>query len=330
MYGMRIPNNTMVGDLTNAVEEGRDAYSRLQIQIASGNKYLNRSDNPIETNEAASINNSNLRLEQWGKNVVTADSWEKATDATLQNILGSLQRANELVVQSNDGAMAMAKSSIAMEVDSIIESLTQSANSQYTGQYMFAGQGGTGMTGNDPFLVTRDAAGKITAVTYQGGTERKNAQISDTGTSEYGLVGEGSASPSAKQDIGIFKFTSLEDDGSGTFVNQEVHTFDELIKWRDKLESGDTTDWDQTLSRVQGGLEQVVNKVIDNASSQQKFQSLGKNVAALSTSQINRLSDLEDLDMTAAITELTSMQSNLQASLQMITRMNAMSIVNFI
>jgi flagellar hook-associated protein 3 FlgL len=329
MYGMRIPNNTLLGDLQDAIQDNRTEYSKLQLNIATGKKYLNRSDNAIETNEAATIKNYNTRLGQWEKNVESVANWEKATDGSLQSILSLLQRANEVAVQANDGTTADSIENLANEVDSIIESLVQTGNSKYNGKYLFEGVGGTNMTGVDPFAVTRNAEGQITAVTYEGSSTQRTVQTSDTETATYGLVGVGTASPSANQDKGIFKFTSLED-VAGVWTEVEVNTFDNLVRWRDALEDGDLTDMEEITERVQRSLDHVIGKVIENASSQQKFDNYLDNLSTLEASQTNRLSDVEDLDVTAAITNLTTMQANLQASLQMVTRMNAMSIVNFI
>lgn len=334
MYGSRIPSLTLSSALVDAMKENRDGYSRLQVQISSGKKYLARSDDPIETNEAASLNNINTQIGQWKKNVATCTDWEKATDSVLQSILATMQRANEVVVEANDGTNAANRETIAVEIDSVIESLVNDANSKYTGRYLFGGVGGTGMTGVDPFAITRDASGHITTVQYQGSTERRTVQISDTGTTQYGLVGEGTAEGTPDEDIGIFKFENYEnlaaEGDPPDWQNVEVRIFDTLIDLRDSLLSKDFTDWDKKLNRVQAGLDHVITKVIDNATSQQKFERISENIDALESSQVSRLSDLEDLDMAVAFNNLTMMQTNLQASLQMITRMNALSIVNFI
>jgi flagellin-like hook-associated protein FlgL len=245
-----------------------------------------------------------------------------------------MQRMNEVAVKINDGTNAAERKTIATEVDAVIESLVKDANSKYTGRYLFGGVGGTNMSGLEPFAVTRDASGKISGVTYEGSTERREVQISESSSTYYGLVGEGTAMPSANEDIGIFKFTNYEDISAEgdppNFQNVEVRIFDTLITLRDNLQAEDFTDLESELGRVQASVDHVITKVIDNATSQQKFERIEKNVDALESSQVSRLSDLEDLDMAVAFNNLTLMQTNLQASLQMITRMNAMSIVNYI
>ena len=334
MYGSRIPSLTLSNALVDAMKTNRDGYSRLQIQISTGQKYLARSDDPIETNEAASLENITAQINQWRKNVNTCIDWEKASDSVLQSILETMQRANEVVVEANDGTNAANRTTIAEEIDAVIESLANDANSKYTGSYLFSGVGGTNMTGIDPFAITRDASGKITSVDYQGSTDRRIVQISDTGSTQYGIVGEGTASGTPDEDIGIFKFENYENVAAEgdpqDWQNVEVNIFDTLIDLRDSLKDSDFTDWEKKLNRVQAGLDHVITKVIDNATSQQKFEQIENNLDALESSQVSRLSDLEDLDMAVAFNNLTMMQTNLQASLQMITRMNALSIVNFI
>jgi len=316
------------------MKANRDAYSRLQIQISTRKKYLARSDDPIETNEAAALKNVTTQIDQWRKNVNTCLDWEKAGDSVLQSILATMQRAHEVIVEANDGTNAANRETIAKEIDSIIESLVNDANSKYTGRYLFGGVGGTGMTGVDPFAVTRDASGKITAVQYQGSTERRAVQISDTGTTRYGLVGEGTEGGTPDEDIGIFKFESYEntavEDDPPNWQNVEVRIFDTLIDLRESLNNQDFSGWEKKLNRIQSGLDHVITKVIDNATSQQKFERITDNIDALESSQVSRLSDLEDLDVAVAFNNLIMMQTNLQASLQMIACMSSLSIVNFI
>ncbi|OGV54715.1 MAG: hypothetical protein A2X49_09580 [Lentisphaerae bacterium GWF2_52_8] len=334
-YGTRIPNLTLRGELDSAIDFNRTGYSELQIQIAKGTKYIQRSDNPVATDEAGVIKTENVQSEQWRTNIQRAEGWEKTTDASMQQVLSVMQRVNELTVQANNDINATDRSTIAKEVNQIIDSLVSVGNSQYLGVGIFSGM----VTGTDAFTKTVDADGNITAVTYNGGTTQRNIQTSESSSTVYGLIGEGIAG----SNTGVFRNTSFENIATAgnpdDYQNVDTRLFAELINFRDWLNGGTITDptggnpnYDKTtnMNRLQNCLEQVISKVVENSTSQQKLKRLETSVDSGITAATNRLSDVEDLDMARAATRLNEMQVTLEASLQIAAQIGKISILNYI
>lgn len=331
MYGSRIPDLTYVGELQESINNNKTNYSRIQLQISSNKKYINRSDAPISTNEAAVLKNDNVELAQWKSNILMADGWERATDSATNEILDYMQRVNELTVQAGDGTSAAAtnRKAIGEELDGIIEALTTYGNTNYLGTYIF---GGTDTT-NPPFTVTRDpATNQITDVTYQGNEEQRSTQISVNSTINYGIVGSDAGVPSSNQ--GMFRFNAMINTGtteSPVWTSTDVDIFDSLIKFRDEMNSETIPpETDTTRRELQAAVGHVTDKVVTNATNLQKLERLNKNIESMMTGTTNRIGELTELDMTEATIQLYQFQNNLSASMQMITKMNSMSIVNFI
>jgi flagellin-like hook-associated protein FlgL len=95
----------------------------------------------------------------------------------------------------------------------------------------------------------------------------------------------------------------------------------------------DVTDkqlFDRILRRVQKGLDNVIERVVDSGSNQSKFENLTASVGAIGTAAEKRLSKLEDIDVAKAATDLSTVEASLQASLQLATKITDLSIVNYI
>lgn len=171
------------------------------------------------------------------------------------------------------------------------------------------------------FSATRDSEGNIITVTYNGSDNSRKIQVSDyKTTSDYGTVGSD-----------IVNFESLEKNPTPPpdWVYNDVNMFDTLIKLREDLSDGNTAS-DTMVKRNERALDNIVTQVVTNGVSQNKLELMAKNVEISQESGNNWLSELGSLDVAEAITNLNEMEAALQASLQMVPRMNSMRIVDFI
>lgn len=335
----------MQNQMQSAIFDNRDAYNKLSSKISSGQNYLTRSENPIATNEAATIKQNVSTNAQWADNVEYADNWETVTNSYLQNILDVLHRSNEIVTEANNTInQPNGWGNLATELDTQLDSLLSNANSRYMGISIFAGTKTS--DGIDPYTATRDAtSNKITSIDFLAGftdktTTFRTIQIGEYTTSSYGALGSGNYERS------VFQTNYIGDDG----VKANFDTFQTLIDLRKYLDGetasidrslymegealpADVTDkqlFDRILRRVQKGLDNVIERVVDSGSNQSKFESLDASVSAIGTAAEKRLSKLEDIDVAKAATDLSTVEASLQASLQLATKITDLSIVNYI
>jgi flagellar hook-associated protein 3 FlgL len=327
---IRATNAILIDTLKNSINQNRDTYSEMMVKISEGKKYLSRSEDVVATNEVQTLKNNVGKNDQWINNLSTSISWTQSTSSVLSDVLDSMQRLNELAVEANDGTNAANRSDIASEVNQILEGLVTSGNSEYVGNALFSGTGGA--TAGNPFSVTRDANGQITEVTYTGSTTQRSVQTASSTNTFYGVAGiSGTGSDGFNDNKGLFTFSyNRVDTESQKSDKVDVNIFTTLIKFRDKLANADYKDWKETISDLQASTEHVISKTIDNSTSQKKLETISANINSINTTTNNRLSEVEDLDVAAAASDLQVMQSNLQASLLMVTKLNGMSIVNFI
>jgi len=156
---------------------------------------------------------------------------------------------------------------------------------------------------------------KITSVQYNGSVSTRTTQIAENKTNvDYGIAGAG--------ENGLFIVT--DSDG-----NEELNVFDSLIHLRDALENGGQPG-ESTLEAVHESLAHITDNVVYNSVNQKKLESMETTISAASISFTNRLSDVEDLDIALAASQLSALEVGLQASLQMVSRMNSMQLINFL
>lgn len=323
MYEMRMPSITVSSTMQSAVSKNRLEYTRKMLQVSTGQKYVSRSEDPVDTQEMASLQIKGAQSARWVKNLDYASSWAQTTDATVQRVIDVMQRVNELIVQANSGINdSTSRSNIATELNSIIGTLVQLGNTKYDGESVFSGTA----TCADPFVATYDADDNVTSVAFLGvtdpllsaNTESRKIAVSDSSTASYDILGEGVNS--------LFKFVYDNKDGTSS----EVRLFDELIKLREQLQNTSETPDDVVCAKIQAGLDNVIERSVDSGAMQTKFKTLKSTLSAVSEQTANRLSELGSVDEATAISELYLVQSALQASLQMINKINDMSIVNYI
>ncbi|MEN9359453.1 MAG: hypothetical protein RL095_988 [Verrucomicrobiota bacterium] len=305
----RVSTGAQYDDLASRVLETQSRYSQKQMQISSGRAWISRSEAPADASESALIERSNEETKQFADNVSEAGSWLAATQARTQDSVDTLQKALELITQSNNGAIpATARKDIGEQLDALIEQLYQTGNSQYAGTYLFSGT-----DAQEPLAATRDpASGLITAVTSNAdaSTERRQTQIDHGSVVPYGDLAAGT---------------------SGTFIatDKGVDLFANLIKLRDVLRTGQQVDvLDQ--KQLENNLDHVINRISSNGVRQQWFEQQNNTLISVQETNLKQVGLLKDADMSKSIMELSQLQTSFQASMQMIAKNNEMSILKYI
>ncbi|OGV66159.1 MAG: hypothetical protein A3K19_19575 [Lentisphaerae bacterium RIFOXYB12_FULL_65_16] len=309
---MRVSDVSTQNLLLSIMQDNRAALARSQAAISSGRQYQMRSDAPTEAALASHLQAYADRDEQWQKNVDTALTWCQVTETRVSQSVEQLQQAHELVVQARDGTYSDTDRTLLVgQVDAILESLVQTANTTYDGKYLF---GGTN-SASAPVSVTRDAAGKITAVTYANtAPELRTAQTSAQNTMTYGATVVGN--------------------GTGLFVNnpdtpEATDIFASLIALRTTLE-GAATPNDTQLDEMQQGLNTTIARLVDSGVQQTRLQAIRTRMLEAAPAEQLRISQLQDTDFAKVATELSLMQATLTASMKVIGRGAGMNLADYI
>ncbi len=189
----RVTNEMVTSSTLASLNSAQEALARSERELSSGRSIEQPSDNPVGASEAIALQSALDGLGSYEQSAQDGVAWLKTATGALTGINQLTQRARELVLQASSGIDNQSDmSNIATEVEQIAESIKQTADTQYAGQYIFSGTA----TGTPPYEqgasdVYAGNAGSITRVAAPGAGVTVNVALP-------AVLGEGQAAKDGK------------------------------------------------------------------------------------------------------------------------------------
>jgi flagellar hook-associated protein 3 FlgL len=197
---MRISTGQIFQQSLQALLEQQSKVSQTELQLSSGRKILNPSDDPAAAARALDLNQSLEAVRQYLSNAEAARARLALTEDHLAGAGDLLQRVHELALQANnDSQTSDSRRTIAQELRARLDELAALANGRdANGEYLFAGYQGQ----TQPFV--RSGGG----FSYQGDDGHRllqigaNAQvaISDSGRDLFQRIRNGNGTLTTADD----------------------------------------------------------------------------------------------------------------------------------
>lgn len=299
---MRISTSQIFQQSVDAMLDKQRELSKTELQVASGKRILNPSDDPSASVRILDMQEAQQRLLQYQRNADAATARLDQEEAALDSMESLLQRVRELTVQgNNDPTGAEGRAAIAAEVRQLMDSFLQLANTQdANGEYVFAGF----QSQTRPF--SQDGVGNFS---YNGDDGQRMLKIGDS--REVAIGDPGSI------------FMDLAAAGGGNTNVGEV-----LFRLATNLEAGNgdpnaLSDIDTALTGLLSTRAKVgarMNAIDDQKNANDAFD--------LAVSKVR--SSLEDLDYAEAISRFNQQLTALQASQQSFIKIQDLSLFNFL
>lgn len=303
MGSMRVTQGMMITRSLNDLNRITRRLFALQEELATGQKVNSPSDDPLAARRAVSIQTQIGINEQYLTNISTASPQLTESSSSIQTVISILQRVNELTIEGANGTLSQTQlDQIAVEVDQLLENVLTEANHETNGRYIFAGT----RTLSTPFVATRDANGRITAVTYNGNDETIEIQAAGGALVQI-------------NESGVRAFQS----------NQDV--FQLLIDIRDNLYSGDQAALQgQRLAELKTGLEQMLASLAKLGAIENRLDRMTINLEDNVTELQDTLSDNVDADYAETVLNLNAQTNAYTAALNATARVIQPSLLDFI
>ena len=297
---MRIPHNSFSGTLVSQLQSLTARQSALQNQAATGQRITDPSDDPAAIARVLRLQGEKREIQQFSRNNDRALNISQSSFSAVEQLKHVSDRAGEIAVLGTGTAGPDALRAYGAETDQMIEQALQSGNVKFSGEHLF---GGT-KSDTPPFTATRDATGRITAITYVGA-----ATGAEIRTSEGARL-----SP----------FTNgAENQKLADFMNN-------LVGLRDALQSGSGP----AVQAMQPVLETSENDFLVTMSGigakQTRLEAdRGQNEARFV--ELDKLTSAEtDADLPSTVVKLTQAQTAYQAALQSGSKILEMSLLDYI
>jgi len=261
----------------------------IQEKLSSGKQINRPSDDPSGARKVLGLRAEELQVQQFLDNTETAKEQINYTSNTLESIQELFLKIKNLAIQAGNDTLGQSdRNIIANELDELLESVLQNANTDNNGRYIFSGT----KTLTSAFTATRDSNGNISSVSYNGNNEE------------------------IKYQIGPDTFIQVNLPGGKLF--QDNKAFSTLVSLRDSLKAStfDPTAFSNlrnTLDTATNALSTEITRFGAKANRlEMTTNSLGNSQTALK----ELISYTEDADIASLIMDLKHQENVLQSSLK--------------
>lgn len=139
---MRISSLEIFNIANNSMQKSNQQLIKTQQQLATGERVVTPSDDPVAAIQILSLNSELSRIEQYNKNIDIAENSLQQQEGLLDGVLDIMARVRELSVQAGNTAVNTKSeySAIATEIEARLDELLNIANAKNpAGEYIFAG-----------------------------------------------------------------------------------------------------------------------------------------------------------------------------------------------
>lgn len=275
----------------------------IQEKLASGKQINRPSDDPSGVRKVLGLKTESLRFQQFSENTAVAKERMNYTLNSLENIQDILSKIRELGIQASNDTVGQSEREIfAGEINELLESVLQFANTENDGRYIFAGT----KTSTVPFSATRDSTGKISSVAYEGNNEEINYQIGPN--------------------------TYIQINTPGGEVFQDNGLFSTLVSMRNELESStfDSSAFLDLRKNLDGALDALLTEITRSGAKTNRLELTSQSLENLQISLKELISYTEDADVATLIMELNNQENILKSSLETGARIIQPSLLDFL
>ena len=317
----------MIGNTTVAsIETDLNQLSQTQEQLSTGYQINRPSDNPFGAALAISLNGQVSAYSAYQSNVTQGTAWVESASSSLESIQQTVQSVRELVVEGANGTMNSTDlKDAAQEVMQYISQIKQSADAQYDGSYLFAGDAVT----TQPWPSAATAADPAGQDTYAGNTNSISYAIGPStqmavNFNLYGVFGNGNTGGTAGSTSN--GGGAVQADGSGGLLATLRTIYNDMTG----TAGGTQADLENQLSNLDTNISALESIQASAGATQDSLQMASARLTALSTSAQTEVGNVEDTDMAQATVKFSTEQAGYQAALQSTADIIQTSLLNFL
>ncbi len=296
----RVNLETFINSTIASVQLSSSRMQQYQEKITTGKEINRASDDPAGTIKVLSLRSEGLKLDQYSENIGSSIQSLEFTSSTLNGAADFLSRIQELSIQGVNGATDQdGRNAIASEINGILESMLQVANTSRMGLYIFAGT----KTTTRPFESTRDSAGDVSVVTYMGNREK------------------------IKYPVGPGFSSQVNQPGAEAFMDNDL--FSSIISLRDSFASGAIQFAKNEMTNIENAHTDIVHFISKAGAVASALEFSNNRIADTKVALQSTLGDIEGADLAEIVLKLKEQEGILQASLASGMFMLNTSILNY-
>jgi len=298
---MRVANKTLYDGTIRNLNRTSSGMVEANETVSTNKRINNLSDDPVGLVAVLGLRSSLSNLNQMERNISMGNSWLKASESALTQVNNILTSTKELTVaMSSANTNASQREGNVDLVDGYLKEIISLANSSTGGRYIFGG------TNTDTIPFELDAS--ATQVAYSG---------NDTAFSIN--IGKDSVVPVGRDGKDVF--------GANW---DDSNIFKTLVDLKTSLETNDSSGIQGAMTKLDEHVKNINANISDIGGKTIRLDVKKEVVTDLKLTDTERMSELEDADLAAAVINLKSKELAYNAALSSSSKMMQLSLVNFI
>ncbi len=320
---MRLTNAMMANNYLRNLNRNTKELNDLNTKVSAQRKFLKMSENPARALAAFGVRKHLSRIDMYDRTLKDAQGLLDEAEISLSSINETATNALAQVMQGVTGTSdENARKVIAQALRGYQETILGAANAKFSDKYIFGGEGFEDM----PF--TLSGGGDLL---YQG----QNVDSTSFGAQhryvDIGLglsIGGGGVSPQSAMDTAYSGATLLGSGLDGNGISNNLYQL--LGDIADKLDSGDLTDMDLYIDKLEARSDDVRMQYVgigERANYVSFFADrLNREKIAAATKQ----NDLESLSLEEGVLQFSEQELVYNACLQMGTKILQPSLLDYL
>ncbi|MCF7616424.1 flagellar hook-associated protein FlgL [Bacillus sonorensis] len=302
---MRVTQGMIARNSLRYINSSYGKLDKLQSQISSGKKITRASDDPIVAMKSLKYNTQLSQVQQYKSNASQAFTWLENTETNITEGIDVIQKVRELVVKAKNNTNGDDElQAIGVEIGQLKEQLTQIANTQVNGRYIFNG------TNSDVAPIVKNADGSYT-YNFENYTSTSDVTIN--------------VSPNATLKVNANPITAF---GGQSDSGQNV--FQMLDSLEQALKSGSLDGMDAILSDIDQFSSQMSAERSDIGARYNRLELINTRLSAQEETSTKVLSDNEDVELEEVITDFITQQSVHRAALSVNAKIVQPTLIDFL
>jgi len=293
---MRISSLQPYNNLLQGITKQMDARSKANVNLSSGTRFQTPAQAGLDYKLSLDLRQMRTVESNALIAIKTAETRLSITQSRLMDIEKAMARAQVIATQQASATVnAAERTAASVEVQHLIDQVTNDANTTFNGQYIFSGTA----TDTAPWSVDLAAS----TATYQGSTTARTVQITETQSVISNELGN--------------------DPG---FQN----SFNALIRLYNGLKNNQVSEIQASLSDVNTARGQIVDLDARAGAKFAALQTIKTSHREMKYNLDQRINTHEAVDVPKLVTEMQLSDIALQASYRQVAAMSSLSLVNFL
>jgi flagellar hook-associated protein 3 FlgL len=313
---MRVSNALVTRSITSRLQEAQRALLDAQQRATTGKRVQVVSDDPTSGSTIMQVSGALRGLEQYARNVGAVKTRLDAEDSALGQVTELLTRARELGVAANTSTIdAAGRRAVGIEVRQLLQQALAVGNTKVADEYLFGGH----VADRPPFDTTRAAQVPPFAALDAGGAPAARGE-------RFVEVAAGQTMRGAHDGATLFVDTGLL-----AGLQAMADALDPAGATPPRAMPADQrADLNAALATLEGAFTAVQGYTGEIGARQNQVDTFASGLEALKAAYTTQRSDLAEVDMEQAITEMMQRQMAYQAAMLASSKIMGLSLADYI